>query len=136
MHVAPRGMINFRSDFAQEIWDLAEHHIDILKREFPDIYASPFPSIPKYKYGIFYDDNLENPKVWLRVEIWDDPDPSIKRIILEAAFYSSSVKIITYDRNPHASARCEIIDYADPKFTDNILHDLIKEMNEDDEQAA
>ena len=109
---------------------LVEHHKDILKSRFPD-----------YEYKIY-----ECPNDWLRIEISDQRIGN--GVLLVASFSSSSIKIANQVVNTRLASPSkdklnartglpmtfihiapnftEEISYADPKFTDDMLSDILE----------
>ena len=90
---------------SQEIWDLAAHHLKILRHKFPD-----------YKYKIYETAGQEPTGDFASVTIHIGPTT-----IFWASFTSSFLEITTLRSD-------ERIYYADPEFTDDILSDKLKEM--------
>ena len=123
------------------LWSLAQHHREILERRFPN-----------YKYTIF-DPVTAELKVFLRVDILDKPDhlpPERERPfqhryvpydeepdrIFLAVFSPSFIYIMPGDFDDDSdlnvySREDDKVYYADPKFTDNILSDKMKEFERD-----
>jgi len=110
------------------LWALALHHKSILERRFPN-----------YKYTTF-DPAVAELKVFLRVDTLDKSDPlppererlhrdardvqtDTYRVLL-AVFSPSSICIVPADI---CGGGDDKVYYADPKFTDDILSDKIKE---------
>ena len=94
----------------KEILALAEHQLGILKRRFPN-YEHVL-----YKHGI----------CWISVS---DKGGSI---ILAISFYSSSIEIISSfgDEETITIEEDFVLDYADPRFTDDTISDKLKEWEE------
>ena len=101
------------SNNREMIWTLAHYNIGILRHRFPN-----------YEYEAH-----EFGPLLLRLEVWKNKD-----IILIASFSSSFVKIAwigqPYERYPLMSI--EEIDYADPRFTDNTIADILGELAEEE----
>ena len=84
------------------IHDLAEHHREILERRFPN-----------------YDHSIKaHSSLWIFVRT-----KHRGTTILETAFLSSSIVVLTFFMG-HDIA----LDYADPKFTDDTLSDILTDM--------
>ena len=90
----------------KEIVALVEHHLVIIKRRFPDYKCET------YEWPEHY---------WLRVEISNG-----KNVLLVASFTSSSINIATAEAPGPDFA--EVIDYADPRFTDNVIIDTLERL--------
>ena len=98
---------------SKEISLLAEHHKDILESRFPD---------HDYEYFSYQDDCIR-----LVISERDDRDA----IFLIVSFSSSSIRIAipfagmsTLDAGHYFI----LIDYADPKFTDDTVSDILKRL--------
>lgn len=112
--------------FSKEIWILAEHHYDILMRKFPD-----------YAYVLHEDDTYLPAKVtewWLQLVVSERGTT-----LLIASFSSSFVKVelspfkemtmsTKYGSGIIFANRIEVIEYADPKFTDNVLTNMLERL--------
>ena len=98
----------------REIWALAKHHKDILERTF----------INTYKYSICLDHALGTYLEFTRCLRLVVSERDTK--LLVASFSSSSIKITI---PPFAGSDPEEIDYANPKFTDKTLTDMLIDVN-------
>ena len=92
----------------KEIWDLAEHHKKIIERKF----------LPRWRCVLY---ELESNAV-MRVEKSNDSTS-----ILVIVFSSSFLRMII-PHHRHLIESFEEMDYANPRFTDNILSDVLKEI--------
>ena len=86
---------------AKEIGDLAEHHREILERKFPN-----------------YDHSIKAYNLWIFVRT-----KHRGTTVLEAAFLSGYISIRTFFVGHNI-----VLDYADPKFTDDTLIDMLEEL--------
>ena len=87
----------------EEISTLSDHHRAILKSRFPDY---------DYEYEVYDADRLR-----LRISKGGD-------IILMLFFSSSDVRIVVY----HDFPNYEVISYADPRFTDDFIGDILERL--------
>ena len=85
-----------------EVRALAEHHLDILKRRFPN-----------YNYHLF-----DYPYCWIRADWYDS-------IIFTAIFYADSLKIAGCAKTIRNNI--STVNYADPRFTDDFISDKLRE---------
>ena len=85
-----------------EIRALALHHLDILKRRFPN-----------YNCHLF-----DWPYCWIRADSNDS-------VIFTAIFYTDSLKIAGCAK-PICN-NINIVNYADPRFTDDFISDILRE---------
>ena len=91
----------------EEILDLAKHHKRILERKFPT-----------YTCDLSESSGHDGPRSFLRVESNISPDD----VTLMVLFSSRSIQIFS-----SISDQDETIDYADPRFTDDILSNKLEE---------
>lgn len=121
----------------KEIWTLAQHHKDILERRFLNNYRYALHESSTFTLGTSFTDChfLD----WLRLEVWE----AYNLILLVASFSSSFVKIefspfkemagtsfVVRNGNPRHAAFANFtkeISYADPKFTDDMLSDILED---------
>ena len=91
---------------------LAEHHKEILKRKFPN-------------YKVY----LHKSSTGCSIYVTTAPKAigTVGTTILEASFVSSSVAISRYLADS-SFVDAIVLDYADPKFTDDTLIDMLEEL--------
>ena len=93
----------------EEILALAEHHKQILERKFPNyVYL-----LVDWPDGLCYVD----------VEVYDH-----SRALLVASFSTSCVHITRGDPDLVFSNDETVFDYADPRFTENTLSDILTDV--------
>ena len=92
----------------KDIWALAKHHLKILKRKFPSYIISISILEPTLQTA------LGGYPPFISVET----DGPCGETILSAVFHPSSVTITSI-------AMEETIDYADPRFTDDFLSEIV-----------
>ena len=125
--------------FAKEIWDLAQHHKEILKRRSPDHMYAVFESTHLiYSPHGHHLGKTDGPKILLRVHLVEwKPEPSgpltyrdfvedKREAVLTAAFSNIHVEI-TKILAPSTEIH-DIIDYADPEFTDDTIAEKLEEL--------
>ena len=94
---------------SSDIWLIANHHLSILRRKF----ERPF-HYEMHEFG----------PLLLRLDIWKN-----RELILVVSFLSSSIKSADNQRaGEHHNASAEEINYADPRFTDSILPDILEKV--------
>ena len=92
---------------SEEVQALAEYHLDILKRRFPD---------HKHQY---------HDEFWVRIE------KEGCSTIFVIVFSEDSVRILTGREGEIVPPIDETIDYADPRFTDDTLSEIIERVEEE-----
>ena len=90
---------------SDEIWDLAAHHLEILKHKFPG-----------YRCDLY-----ESNEGWAVIRV----ESSEGAMIISASFSTDRVTIVHHV--VISPFEREIIHYADPRLTDDIISDLIRE---------
>ena len=96
---------------SNEIWSLAWHHKGIIKHTLPDYY-----------YNLY---ETHEGEAIIRVETMRN-----HAVLLVATFYPSSLKIVVCPPLVPAWKVYETIDYANPKFTDSIIADKLRELED------
>ena len=120
-HVPEKEVWTVDSNVPKEVWVIAEHQKEMLKRRFPS-----------YECRIY-----EWPNGWLRFEVWNKGNIAM----LVAVFSSSRVRIMippfiqrdkyllpNFCKGYADNEWAEVVHYADPKFTDDALSDMLEEL--------
>ena len=100
----------------EEILDLAKHQLEILERRFPE-----------YKYILY-----KSKGCWVAVETGENIE------ILMVSFFHSHIRIAPFSfvqLHEHLHRDPFNLDYADPKFTDDFLSDILRELVEMDKRG-
>ena len=106
---------------SKEVVALAQHQLEILECRFPN-----------YHYILY-----EWPFYWSRIEIFGGNRPSVASMVLVVSFTPRSIKIaappfkvltLIHDPRRRYHNLAEEINYADPRFTENTLSDILERL--------